>query len=242
VPCHIDCTQIKIVDKKDRLVIIGAGEMGEIAYEYFTHDSPFEVVAFCVEKQFIKEPSLYGCPVIPFEELEAHFSTSDVKVFVAVTYTHFNRARERLYRAIKARGYSLTSYVSSRAFVWHNVQIGENCFIFENNVLQHHVKVGNNVVLWSGNHVGHRSVIHDNAFISSHVVISGYCEVGSYTFIGVNTSVRDYVKIAHDCIIGAGSVITKNTEPGNVYVGNPAKPSGKSSFDTFQIPKTETAS
>lgn len=230
------------MEKKDKLVIIGAGEMGEIAYEYFTYDSPFEVVAFSVEKQFIKEPTLYERPVIPLEELESYYSPKDAQVFVAVTYTHFNRARERIYKEIKARGYHVTSYVSSKAFVWRNVEIGENCFIFEHNVLQHHVRVGDNVVLWSGNHVGHRSVIHDHAFISSHVVISGYCEVGSYTFIGVNTSVRDFVKIAADCIIGAGSVITKDTEPGNVYVGNPAKATGKSSFDTFKIPnKEETA-
>jgi sugar O-acyltransferase (sialic acid O-acetyltransferase NeuD family) len=129
--------------------------------------------------------------------------------------------------------------VSSSAFVWHNVQIGENCFIFENNVLQHHVRIGDNVILWSGNHVGHRSVIHDNAFISSHAVISGFCEVGSYTFLGVNTSVRDYVKIAPNCIVGAGAVVTKDTEEGQVYVGNPARPTGKSSFETFPIPEAE---
>jgi len=31
---------------KKKLVIIGAGEFGEIAYEYFTDYSDFEVVAF----------------------------------------------------------------------------------------------------------------------------------------------------------------------------------------------------
>jgi uncharacterized UPF0146 family protein len=41
--------------KKQKIVIVGAGEFAEIAYEYFTHDSEFEVVAFSVEKSFIKE-------------------------------------------------------------------------------------------------------------------------------------------------------------------------------------------
>lgn len=224
------------MDKKNKLVIIGVGEMAEIAYEYFTFDSPFEVVGFSADKQFIKERTFYDLPVIPLDEIESSWPPHQVQAFVAVTYTHFNRARERLCNAVKARGYALASYISSKAFVWRNVDIGENSFIFEHNVLQHHVSVGKNVVLWSGNHIGHRSVIEDNVFISSHVVVSGYCRVGSYTFIGVNTAVRDYVKIAPDCIIGAGSVITKDTEPGNVYVGNPAKPTGKSSFDTFKIP------
>ena len=31
--------------------------------------------------------------------------------------------------------------------MWHNVEVGENSFIFENNVVQHRVRIGNNVIL-----------------------------------------------------------------------------------------------
>ena len=44
-------------------------------------------------------------------------------------------------------------------------QIGENSFIFENNVIQPFVRVGNNCILWSGNHVGHRTVLRDHVFV-----------------------------------------------------------------------------
>ena len=40
------------MEKEAKLVIIGAGEFAEIAYEYFTYDSPYEVVAFAVEKKY----------------------------------------------------------------------------------------------------------------------------------------------------------------------------------------------
>ena len=107
-------------------------------------------------------------------------------MFVAVSYTHLNRVRTKLYEQAKNKGYSLASYVSSKAFVWRNVEIGENCFIMENNVLQSNVKIGNNVTLWSGNHVGHRTVIRNNCFLSSHVTISGFCDIGENCFLGVN--------------------------------------------------------
>ena len=227
------------MDDTKKLVLVGAGEMGEIAYEYFTHDSPYEVVAFSVEREHLKDDTLYDLPVIAFDELPARFAPGDIDVFVAVTYTNFNRARARLLADVKELGYSVASYVSSHAFVWHNVTVGENCFIFENNVLQHNVQVGDNVIMWSGNHVGHRTRIHDHCFISSHVVISGYCEIGSYTFMGVNSTVRDYTKIAPDCVVGAAAVIAKDTEPGNVYVGNPARQTGRSSYETFGLSEAE---
>ena len=223
---------------KQQLVIIGDGEFAEIAYEYFTHDSPYEVVGFTVEKDYLKKEKLFGLPVVPFEQIENVYDPSRYNIFVAVTFTQLNRVRARLYTEAKRKGFPAVSYVSSKAFVWRNVEMGENCFVFENNVIQYSVKIGNNVVLWSGNHVGHRSTLDDNCFVSSHVVISGYCEIGENCFFGVNSSIADHLKIAKDCIIGMGSVIVRDTEVGKVYIGNPAKASAKSSYDAFGVKET----
>jgi sugar O-acyltransferase (sialic acid O-acetyltransferase NeuD family) len=220
--------------KAERVVIVGDGETAELAYEYFTHDSPHEVVAFSVERAYRKKDEMFGLPVVAFEELERRFPPGEFAAFVAVSYTKLNRVRERLFKETRRRGYRCLSYVSSRAFVWHNVEIGENCFIFENNVVQYAVRVADNVVMWSGNHIGHQTVIKENAFISSHVVVSGYCEVGENCFLGVNSSVANNIKIARDCLIGMGAVIHKDTEERKVYVGNPGKPV-KDSFAVYGI-------
>ncbi len=223
-----------------KIVIVGDGETAELAYEYFTHDSPHEVVAFAVEAAYKKRDEFFGLPVVAFEEMEKHYSPSEHQAFVAISYVQLNRVRTRLFQATKAKGFTCTSYISSRAFVWRNVEIGENCFIFENNVVQYAVKIGNNVVLWSGNHIGHQTVIQDNVFISSHVVVSGYCEVGANTFMGVNSSVANDVKIAPDNIIAMGAVITRHTEARKVYKGNPGKPGEVDSFVVMKV-KEETA-
>jgi len=218
-----------------KVVIIGDGETAELAFEYFTHDSPHEVHAFCVERAYKKKESLFELPVVSFEEIERLYPPSEFQAFVAVSYTQLNRVRSRLYRVAKSKGYSLVNYVSSKAFVWHNVELGDNCFIMEDNVLQYAVKVGNNVVMWSGNHIGHQSIIHDNVFISSHVVVSGYCEVGENCFLGVNSCLANNLEIAKDCLIGMGAVVHKNTEERKVYVGNPAKPLPKDSYSVFGV-------
>ena len=214
-----------------KIVIVGAGEFAEIAYEYFTHDSPYEVAGFAVERQWLKEPTLFGLPVVPFEEVERAYPPAGFQAFVAVTFTNLNRTRARLFEATRAKGYRCASYVSSRAFVWHNVAIGENCFIFENNVVQYHVRIADDVILWSGNHVGHRTTIGAHTFLSSHVVVSGYCTVGERCFFGVNSAIGDNLTIASDSVIGAGAVVVRSTEPEKIYVGNPAKPLAQSSIE-----------
>lgn len=204
-----------------KLVIIGAGESATLAYEYFTHDSEYEVVAFAVNKDYIKEDNFNGKPLVQLENIEELYPNDEYDAFVALSSTNLNYARSKIYKEIKSKGYSLPSYVSSKAFVWHNVEIGDNCFILENNVLQPFTRVGNNVTMWSGNHLGHRSIIKDNCFISSHVVISGFCEIGENTFMGVNSCVADNVKIARDNFITMGCVINQDTQENRIYKSTP---------------------
>lgn len=210
--------------KTKKLIIVGAGEFGEIAYEYFTDDSPYEVAAFAVEKKYRETDELYGLPLVDVEDMEKMYPPSDYEVFVAITYVKLNRERKRVYEICKRKGYICATYVSSRSFFWKNAEIGENSFVFEDNTIQYHVKIGNNVVLWSGNHIGHRTVIEDDVWLTSHDVISGFCRIGRGCFIGVNASVGDNVTIAEDVVLGAGSVTVKNLEQkAGVYVGSPAR-------------------
>jgi len=206
--------------------------MAQIACEYFEHDSDYDVAAFSVEGKFLTQSSLADRPVVAYETLESFYPPSEFEVFVAIPASQLNRLRTRFYLDAKDRGYRFATYVSSRAFVWRNAKIGENSFIFENNVIQPFVSIGNNCILWSGNHVGHRTVIRDHVFVASHAVISGYCDVGESSFIGVNTTFNDHVKVAADNVIGSGALVNRDTEPGKVYVGSPAKAvPDRSSFD-----------
>lgn len=218
------------------LVIVGAGEFADIAYEYFTVDSAFTVVGFAVEAAYLKEATKFGLPVVALEEVEATFPTDSVQVHVAVTSTQLNQVRERLVGVVRQKGYRLASYISSRAFVWRTAKLGENVFVFENNVIQHGVEIGDGVVLWSGNHIGHQTRIGEFCFVSSHVVISGYCSIGRRSFLGVNATFADHVSIPADTFVGLASVLNKSvTEPGQILTGNPAVPSKVSAYRYFKV-------
>src|SRR5206468_9822702 len=98
--------------------------------------------------QFMKRGELFGRPIVAFEDMQAIHPPSDHELFVAVGYGEMNRFRARLFNEAKNKGYTLASYISSKAFVWRNAVIGENAFIFEGNVIQPFVTIGDDVVLW----------------------------------------------------------------------------------------------
>jgi sugar O-acyltransferase (sialic acid O-acetyltransferase NeuD family) len=218
-----------------KLIVVGDSALAQIAFEYFTHDSDYEVSAFAVERAYLCRDSLFERPVIPLEDIQSLFPPSDHSAFVAVSYGQLNRLRTRLCGVVRGMGYSLASYVSSRAFVWKNSKLGEHCFIFEDNTIQPFVTIGSNCILWSGNHIGHHSSIGDNCFISSHVVVSGYVEVGEFCFLGVNSTIANNIKIARDNWIGPGVTITKDTQAGELYPGTHGEPSRVSALRMFKV-------
>lgn len=207
-----------------KLIIVGDSAFAEVAYEYFTVDSPYEVVAFAVESEYLKSNELFGLPVVALEKLGKQYPANEHSFYVATVYTQLNRLRTRLLKQMETLGYSPASYVSSRAAVWRNVTLGKHCFIFENNVIQPFCSIGNNVVLWSGNHIGHHSKIGDNTFIASHAVVSGFVDIGLNCFVGVNSTFGNNLLIGDDCVIGAGALVTKDVADNHVIRGGSSDP------------------
>jgi sugar O-acyltransferase (sialic acid O-acetyltransferase NeuD family) len=214
---------------KTPVVIFGNGQMAEIAHTYFAYDSPFNVVGFCVDKDFIDGDSFRALPQVAFEEIEQHFPPEEVSLFIPMSAKKINQIRAGKYNEAKKKGYKLVSYISPKATIFPEVEIGDNCFIFENNVIQPFAQIGNNCILWSGNHIGHHSKIMDHCFLASHVVISGRVTVEQFCYFGVNSTVRDGITIKERSILGAGALILRDTKVGKVYIQLPTKASPLSS-------------
>ncbi|HYZ91668.1 MAG TPA: acetyltransferase [Actinomycetota bacterium] len=213
------------------VVIFGIGDFARTARVYLDADSDHRVVGFCVHERYIGSSELDGLPVVSFERIGESHPPDRFAMFVAVGFSRVNEARAEIYEQCKARDYELISYVNSKAIYWGELQLGDNCFVFEANVIQPNVRIGNNVILWSGNHIGHDSTIEDHCFIASHAVISGNVTIGRSSFVGVNATFRDAITVAPRCVIGAGALIMKDTQEGEVYSVRGTEALDKKSWD-----------
>ncbi len=212
-----------INNKKNKLVIFGAAEIASLAKYYFDHDSDYEVVAFTVDDSFCEMDAFEGLPLIPWSQVHKRFPPSDFNMHVALSYNKLNQLRQEKYEQAKAANYNLVSYVSTKSVAWPDLNIGDNCFILENQTIQPTCKIGNNVMLWSGNHVGHGTEIGDHTYLASHVVLSGHCKIGERCFIGVNATLRDFLTIGDDCFIAMDASITRDMPSGSVALGTQAE-------------------
>jgi sugar O-acyltransferase (sialic acid O-acetyltransferase NeuD family) len=206
----------------NKVIVFGTNDLAELTHWYLSNDSDYEIVAFTVNRDYLKKDTFKGLPVIAFEELEKLYPPTEYLFFAPMTGTKMNNNRKRIYEDGKKKGYQYISYISSKATICGN-KIGENCFILEDNTLQPFTEIGNNVIMWSGNHIGHHGIIEDHVFFTSHVVLSGHCHVKERAWFGVNSTIRDGLTIGEGCLIGMGSLVTKSTDDDGLYIGTPAK-------------------
>lgn len=219
-----------------QLYIYGAGEFAQIAHFYFTEEGKYDFKGFIVDDDYYNslEKDLLGFPIHRYSEIGKFLISSEVRVFIAISASRMNLNRAAIYEKLKQAGCCFANFISPRAYVSNHSKIGENVFIFEQNVIQNGTEIGDNTILWSGNHIGHQSKIGSHVFLSSHVVVSGFCNIESFCYFGVNSTLVDHLSIAQGTLVGAGSLILRDTERNSVYIGNPAKKiEGKDPFEVI---------
>lgn len=210
-----------------QIIIFGCKEFAELAHYYLTNDTDHQVVGFSVHKKYLPvEHEFLSLPIVPFEEIENEYPPEKFSFFAPFTAAKMNTMKEGIYNSIKEKGYQMVSYVSSKANVANNVQIGDNCFIQEGNTIGPFSKIGSNVMIWGSNYIAHHGIIRDHVTFASEVAIAGHCEIGQNSYMGVNSTVRNGIKIAKGTLVGIATVIVKNTEEWSVYMGNPARKIG----------------
>ena len=202
-----------------RVVVYGTGQVASVVHTYLTEDSPHEVVAFTVGARHVTSDTFLDLSVVPFEHVARLYPPTEFAMIIAIGFQQVNRLRAEKYAEAKASGYELITYIHSKATVWKDLVIGDNCVVMEDTVIQPFAVVGNDVILGPGSCVGHHSIVKDHCLLASHVDVSGNVIVEPYCFLGANSTIRDGVTVAEECVVGANVAIHQDTVSRGVYVG-----------------------
>ncbi|APA64690.1 acyltransferase [Maribacter sp. 1_2014MBL_MicDiv] len=104
-------------------------------------------------------------------------------------------------------------------------KVGSFSFLGKVNISLHHeLHIGNNVCINDGVEI--LTASHDvEDPLWQH--IKAKVTIEDYVWIGTGALILPGVTLGHGCVIGARAVIAKSVAPGQIVVGNPAKPVSK---------------
>ena len=119
--------------------------------------------------------------------------------------------------------------IRERNKIGNNVLIGTNTYLGLSNIIKNNVRIHTACFL-------ENVTLEENVIVGPHVVFTndrfppckkcveiGRTKVGKNTVIGANATILPGITIGSNCLIGAGTVVTKNVENNLVMVGNPGR-------------------
>jgi len=213
------------------VIIFGNSDFAKTAYAYFKNNAPFEVCAFCVDDEYKKEDTFCGLPMIPYSKID-NYPPEKYDFFIAIGYNNANSLRKEIFEKIKLKGYHCVTYIHPTTIVENGYNIGENCFIGENNFLQVESKIKDNVIIWGGSGIAHNVTINSHCFLCGSISIAGYTTIDEMCFIGLRALITENLHIGKQCIIGANSFINRDLKDYSVCIekGTPLAPINSKQF------------
>jgi len=111
--------------------------------------------------------------------------------------------------------------IQKGAFIGKNCKVSSHTFICEGVHIADNVFIGHNVSFINDKYP--RSVNNDGNPQTEEdwEVVPTYVEKGAS--IGTSTTILCGIRIGENSIVGAGSVVTRNIPPNEIWAGNPAK-------------------
>jgi len=130
--------------------------------------------------------------------------------------------------------------------IWHfchireNAKIGKNCIIGKDVYIDFGVEIGNNVKIQNGVSVYHGVTVGDDVFLGPHMTFTNDLIPRSFNSdwevfptlvkkgasIGAHATIICGITLGKCCMIGAGSIVTKDIPAYGLAYGNPAKLKG----------------
>lgn len=195
-----------------KVAIVGNGDYAKMVFRYMSMEDEYEVKAFLVEKEYIREMEIYGIEVLAVEEANLRLCINDISLIMGIGYKQMGNIRKKLYEKLKKQGFVFGNYIHPTAVISKNVTLGEGNAIFEKVLLQESVVLGNCNILFGNNMIGHESKLGDFNLVAGSVTVAGCVTIGNNCFFGVSSTVRDHVVVEDYVLVGAAAYCGKNAE------------------------------
>ena len=136
----------------------------------------------------------------------------------------YGAIRLAIHEELKDLGLTPITAIHRTAFVASGVTVGEGSQIYAGATVCVDAEIGTACIINTRASVDHECVIGDGATVGPGAVLAGAVRVGRNADIYTGAVVLPRVTIGEGAVVGAGAVVLRDVPPGEVVVGNPARP------------------
>lgn len=117
----------------------------------------------------------------------------------------------------------MATFIHPFTYIAPNVNLGQGCVVLPNVSISPGTSFGKGCIIMVGVTIGHDDKIGNYCHFAAQCCVGAFMEIGDGVHIGLNATTREHLTIGRNATLGMGSVLTKNIEENEIWVGNPAK-------------------
>lgn len=197
------------------IVIIGAGgfarEVAWLIEDINKKEQQWNLLGFIDDNLELQGKEINGYKVIGTIEDYQKMSNEIYSVIAIGT----GSIRKLIVEKLKNRRFA--TLIHPTVLYSKQIKIEEGSIICAGNILTVNITIGKHVILNLTNTIGHDTNINDFVTVLPGCNISGEVSIEEGSIIGTGVKIRDEIKIGKNCIVGMGSIVTKDIEANKVF-------------------------
>ena len=206
-----------------KIIIIGAGGYSKVIVDIIHNDQKYEIAGF-IDNNLPIGHKVLDYKVLGKEE-EINNLINKQEIFGGVIAIGDNFIRSNVEKKIKqlCNEFKFINCIHPKSNIAFNVVMGEGNVVMVGATINTSSEISNHCIFNTNCSIDHDNRIANFASIAPNSVTGGNVEVGEFSAIGIGATVKHNISIGYNCIIGASSLVNKDTKSNSVYYGVPAK-------------------
>jgi sugar O-acyltransferase (sialic acid O-acetyltransferase NeuD family) len=203
------------------IIIIGASDHSKYTIDIVEQEGKYKIEGI-LDKNLEKGSFFEGYPVLGYLDVldSSNNNYSCGIVAIGDNYTRSSLVKEIL--NIKP-DFKFVNAIHPSVTFGKRLTIGSGCVMMAGTIVNNDCKIGDHCFLATKSSLDHDSTIQNFSSLSPGVTTGGRVYIGECTAIGIGATILHYRRIGQNCVIGAGSVVTKDIQDNYVAYGVPAK-------------------
>ena len=203
---------------KKNIIIIGAGQMGELVSNIILRDGKFNILGFIDKK---KTKKINGYKILGNDSFLYNKKVDCSHIVIAVT--EFKK-RLDIYNKLSKLNYKFPNIIDPSVKIDNNVRFQEGIIIGMNSVILNKVSIGNLSIIGTSVNILHDTKIGKNCLIGGGTVVGANVILKNNIYVGVGSIFASKkIIVGNECFISSGSVVLKSLKSKSKVIGNPAK-------------------
>jgi sugar O-acyltransferase (sialic acid O-acetyltransferase NeuD family) len=215
-----------MAEPKNRILIYGTGQIGNMVASILELDSGVRIVGFVDDDQSKWGREFHGYQIFGGFDILQRSSLYD-EITVALGQVEPRRAAAKRVRALGIPQYNT---IHPSALISKDCILGEGCIIGAGVTLFVNPSIGNNVFIGPSVVVSHDSVVGDYALLSVGSVIGARVDIEPGAFVGAGATVMppgwgtdSRLRVGSNAVVGVGAVVIRDVDERAIVAGVPAK-------------------